>query len=139
MKQAGFTVLEVLVALVIVSSSGMALLSWMNSSTMALERAEQYLTEELMIANATDYIRLINPMAQPEGEYNYGEEWFSWQAKAVTAERQGVSYPNGRGYYTLQMFKVTVELYWQSEFLYDFELYQVGYRQDIFPSAEPFF
>ena len=70
--QHGFSLLEVIVALVLITSTGMALFSWMNTNTMSLQRVQFVQQRNIATRNALMYINTINPLQTPQGSTTLG-------------------------------------------------------------------
>jgi len=136
-KQHGFTLIEAIVALVLISTTGMALFSWINSNIITLNRVQEINTENAATLNAVEYMNSINPMTAPEGQANLGSCRLAWKAEATTEPRDGANYPYSIGLYQLSMYqtKVTVQKS-DGQFWFDFTLQQVGYKKvrELMPS-----
>jgi len=129
-RQHGFTLIEAIVALVLIATTGMALFSWINSSITTLNRVQEINAESVVTVNALEYMSNINPMTTPEGKANLGSCTVSWKAVADTAPRDGASYPFGISLYQLAMYqtRVTVQKL-DGKFWFAFTLQQVGYKK----------
>ncbi len=135
-KQSGFTLLEAIVSLVLIASTGMALFSWVNSNIITLNRVQTSNAENAATLNAIEYMHSINPMTTPQGQADLGSSRLSWQAEATTDPLDGASYPAGISLYQLAMYltKITVQKS-DGQFWFAFSLQQVGYEKvrDILP------
>jgi general secretion pathway protein I len=129
-KQSGFTLLEAIVSLVLIASTGMALFSWVNSNIITLNRVQTSNAENAATLNAIEYMHSINPMTTPQGQANLGSSRLSWQAEATTDPLDGASYPFGISLYQLAMYltKITVQKS-DGQFWFAFSLQQVGYKK----------
>ncbi|MDD2914409.1 MAG: prepilin-type N-terminal cleavage/methylation domain-containing protein [Gallionella sp.] len=129
-KQQGFTLIEAIVALVLIATTGMALFSWINSNIITLNRIQESNAENTATLNALEYMNNINPMILPEGQANLGSYRLSWQAEAATEPRDGAAYPFGLGFYQLSLYqtKVTIQKP-DGKFWFSFTLQQVGYKK----------
>ena len=129
-KQHGFTLIEAIVALVLIATTGMALFSWINSNIITLNRVREINAENAATLNAVEYMHNINPMTSPEGQTNLGSYRLSWKAEATTDPRDGASYPFGISLYQLGMYqtKITVQKI-DGQFWFAFTLQQVGYKK----------
>lgn len=129
-RQLGFTLVEAIVALVLIATTGMALFSWINSNVIALSRVQDINAESMATQNALEYMHNINPMASPEGQANLESFRLSWEAEATADPRDGVGYPYGIGLYQLGMYQTRVRVQkpngtpW-----FEFTLQQVGYKK----------
>jgi len=129
-KQHGFTLIEAIVALVLIATTGMALFGWINSNIITLNRVQETNAENAATLNAVEYMHDINPMTTPEGQTDLGSYRLSWKAEASTEPRDGASYPYGIGLYQLGIYqtKITVQKP-DGQFWFAFTLQQVGYKK----------
>ncbi|MEO3712043.1 PulJ/GspJ family protein [Roseateles flavus] len=107
-SQGGFSMIEVLAAMVIFSSSAVVLFSWLGQTSDRLSKLQveqQRLFAEL---DALEYIKGLNPMAQPEGEVRIGEQRIRWSSKAVGDALPTKAPSGGVGVYVVQLFSVKV-------------------------------
>jgi general secretion pathway protein I len=129
-KQRGFTLIEAIVALVLIATTGMALFSWLNSNLITLNRVQDSNTENAATLNALEYMHTINPMLTPEGQADLGAYQLSWKAEPTTEPRDGAGYPYGIGLYQLRLFDTQVALNTASgQAWLTFSLKQVGHKK----------
>lgn len=129
-KQLGFTLIEAIVALVLIGTTGMALFSWINSNLITLHRIQATNAENAATINALEYMHHINPMSTPSGEADLGSYSLTWQSTATGAPREGANYPYGIGLYQLNLYQTTVTLKKpDGSFWSRFSLQQVGYNK----------
>src|SRR5450830_964415 len=95
-RQAGFTLLEAIVALVLISSAGLALFSWINGNIMALTRIHDVNARSEATANILEYMDRVNPMLTPEGEAPLGTYSIKWRSQATSNITEGAGYPRGQ-------------------------------------------
>ncbi len=128
--QRGFTLLEAVVAMVLISGAGSALFAWINSELSALARVQQSNARAEAMVNAIEFMHMVNPMLAPEGKFPFGVHSLAWKAKAVSAVQDGVSYPRGISLYQLALYDnyVTVQQADGTRW-FDFTLRQVGYKK----------
>ncbi len=129
-KQSGFTLLEAVVAMVLISGTGAALLSWINSELGAVARLQQSNARAEALVNATEYMHAVNPMLTPDGNASFAAFRLTWNAKEVTPVQDGLAYPRGLSLYQLALYDTRVRVtnpdgtYW-----FDFTLRQVGFKR----------
>lgn len=128
--QRGFTLIEAIVALVLIATTGMALFSWVNSNIITLSRVQLSNAENAATINAVEYMHHINPMLTPVGQANFGTYRLDWRAEAITEPRDGAGYPYSTGLYQLALYqtKITVQNA-GGAFWFDIKLQQVGYKR----------
>lgn len=129
-KQHGFTLIEAIVALVLIATTGMALFGWINSNIITLNRVQEINAENAATLNAVEYMNNINPMTSPEGQTNLGPYRLSWKAEAATEPRDGANYPFGVSLYQLGLYQTKITLQKpDGQFWFTFTLQQIGYKK----------
>jgi general secretion pathway protein I len=124
--QRGFTLLEAVVAMVLISGLGSALFAWINSELSALSRLQQANARAEVTANAVEFMHTINPMLTPEGKVALAPYSLAWTAEAITAVQDAAN----NGLYQLALYDdhVTVQ-HADGTPWFDFTLRQVGYKK----------
>ncbi len=138
-KQQGFTLLEAIVALVLLSTVGLSLLSWLNSNLISLQRVQAAEQRSTVTRNALEFIDALNPMLQPQGQQTLGNYQLTWQAELVTDARDNIdSYYGTAGFYKVGLYAIHVEIYQQKQLITHFTVRQVGFEQVRKPSLGDF-
>lgn len=138
-KQDGFTLLEAIVALVLLSTIGLSLLSWLNSNLISLQRVQAAEQRATVTRNALEFIEVLNPMLQPQGQQVLGNYQLIWQAELVTDARDTIdSFYGTAGFYKVGLYAVNVEVYQQQQLITRFVVRQVGFEQVRKPSLGDF-
>ena len=136
-QQHGFTLIEAIVAMVLVASFGMALFSWINSNIITLSRVQEATAESAATASVLDYMSTVNPMLTPQGNANLGQYRIAWTASASVEPRDGTGYPFGISQYQIALYDTKIEVQkadGQPWFVITLE--QTGYKQVRFSSAQ---
>jgi general secretion pathway protein I len=126
----GFTLIEAIVALVLIGGAGMALFSWVNGSIVALRRVEDANARNDAVANIVEYMQVVNPMLTPEGKVNFGAYRIEWKSELVTGDVDGISNPGSVGLFRLGLYKTAIlvaktdDPHW-----FDLTLTQTGFRK----------
>lgn len=129
-RQAGFTLLEAIVALVLISSAGLALFSWINGSIMALSRVHDVNARSEATANILEYMDRVNPMLTPEGGVPLGAYSIKWQSQATTNVTEGVNYPQGQSLYQMALYNTAISVSATGgRAWFELKLQQVGYKR----------
>ena len=129
-RAAGFTLLEAIVALVILASAGMALFAWINTQLIALQRVNEVRQSQAAQHNALALLELINPMAEPEGEEDFGPYRIRWRAGLLEPVKDGVSSKGEKGLYEVGLYRIEMDvLLPDNSPLVTLEARQVGYKQ----------
>jgi general secretion pathway protein I len=129
-RQSGFTLLEAVVAMVLISGAGAALFSWINSELGSVSRLQQSNARAEAMVNAMEFMHTVNPMLTPEGKASFAAYRLTWKAEEITQVQDGLSYPRGISLYQLALYDTPVRVInpdgtpW-----FDFTLRQVGYKR----------
>lgn len=109
-RETGFTLIEAIVAMVIMSTCLLALYSWLSTNTIALNRvqAQTRALEDARVALAI--VENINPMATPTGEHKTGPLQVRWNSRLVTPRRPGLSAIGMPTQYDFELYEVSVEV-----------------------------
>ena len=129
-EQLGFTLLEALVAMVLISGIGVSLFAWINTELESGARLQEANARTDATVNALEFMESVNPMLKPEGRVGLNAFGLSWQAREITEPMDGVSYPQGISLYRLAMYETSVTLARpDGSAWFVFPLQQVGYKR----------
>jgi general secretion pathway protein I len=130
--------LEAIVALVLLSSTGLALFSWINTNLISLQRVAEIQRHDRLTRSALEFMETVNPMTQPRGENRLGPYTIRWDARPVLPPRDGIGYPGGVSLFQVGLYDTDVDIApAEGQGHVQFTLRQVGYRQVREPSLEP--
>lgn len=124
----GFTLLEAIVALVLISTVGMATFGWINRSLDTLARIQDAQAHDLAVRNALDWMETVNPMLQPRGRERLGSLTISWDSSEIQARRDGVGRGGGLSLYQLALYETEVVVVEGDLERARFSLRQVGFE-----------
>jgi len=127
-NQSGFTLLEAIVALVLIATTGMALLSWVNTNLISLGQVQQVQKRHEAMRSALAFMKMVNPLEMPLGEEVVGIYKFSWKAKAVVLPKDGVTYSGNLSNFQVGLYNTIVEISVQDSLLTRFTLRQIGFK-----------
>lgn len=82
-RQAGISLLEVLAALVILSIGASVAFTWFGQSVTAMARLKDEEASLLARNEAMEYLRAINPVAQPTGEVDMPGYRLTWTSRPI--------------------------------------------------------
>jgi general secretion pathway protein I len=129
MNERGFTLLEAIVALVLMATAGMALLSWINTNLITLTRVQEAQQRNEAIRSALTFMDTINPLEKPQGEESVGIYQFRWQAQAIELPKDGVSILGDMSLFQVGLYETEVEISLEDRLLSRFTVRQVGFEQ----------
>jgi len=138
-KQQGFTLLEVIVALVLIASTGMALLSWINTNLISLQRVQASQERQDAVRNALAWLDTLNPEKQPSGEASVGIYQIIWTSSPLETPIRGLNKWGSQGFYNVGLYQTEVEVQHDSTLLAKFSVRLVGYQQVKFVNTDDFF
>lgn len=128
-RQAGFTLLEAIVAMVLVASVGLALFAWINGSIASLARVHDANARSEATINVLEYMHRVNPMLAPEGKASLGGYSITWRARPIVPVVDGASFPVGVSLFQLCLYNTDVAVLSGDQPWFQLQLRQVGYRK----------
>lgn len=135
--EAGFTLLEVIVVLVILSAAMLAFYEFLSTATSAAERVRQAADGYDRDRNALALVASLNPMATPTGEIDLGAYRIRWRAELIQPVRQSTEYPSGGpGRFTVALYRVVLDFPDSANFP-PLEVTKLGYHHEAAPSGTP--
>jgi len=129
-RHAGFTLLEAIVAMVLISGAGMALFTWINQNISSLHRILESNARAEATTNVLEYMTRVNPMLTPEGSTDLESYRLRWIAKQEGEPRDGNSAPFGINLYQFALYDTQVSVQRQDgQAWFDLKLRLLGYKK----------
>lgn len=128
-REAGFSLLEAIVALVIFTMGALALYGWLGSNLITLDRVNQRQQANALAASALEVVRRVNPMATPTGRRVFDEVEISWKATPVEPPRPAVTQVGQPNLFDVGLYTLAVEIRRDGALVDSLEVRQVGHRQ----------
>lgn len=91
----GFTLMEVVVALMILATSGLMLFAWVNQNLETASRLRDAQARAQLQIEGVSWLGLVNPSNEPQGERHEGELHLSWTSTLVEPPRNEFSFGGG--------------------------------------------
>jgi general secretion pathway protein I len=88
----GFTLIEVVVALVILSTSGLVLFSWISQNLATATRLRESQAISQLQLEGVSWLSTINPVVEPEGERDVSGLLLTWRSTLVEPMRAEFDY-----------------------------------------------
>ena len=104
---AGFTLIEALVALVILGTVMVAFFDFLSGSLLGARRIEAASLAYDRRTNALEIATAINPMEMPQGTLNLGAYKVTWTSRAISNIQQNSGYPAGSGVFKVALYQLT--------------------------------
>jgi general secretion pathway protein I len=129
----GFSLLEAIVAMVLIALVGMALFSWINASFVDLRRIQAVNAKSMAEMNALQFLQTINPMEQPVGQTELGALKLQWKSHAISEKRQNYTEALTPGPFSVALYETEVTLEEGSQVpRYSFVVKQMGWERGHF-------
>ena len=125
----GFTLLEAIVALAILSAGGMALFAAMTQSVQMVNRAEQAREDDTALRNAMAWLEQVNPMQAPDGSMPLGDYELRWTSRLVEPVRPGATGYLEPGLYDVGLYELELQLWRGDTLRRELPVRRVGWRQ----------
>jgi len=133
-KQRGFSLLEAIIAMVILASASMAFYGLFNTNLITLTRVQEVSREVPLVEQAIEYLNAMNLTGAANGEFDIDNAQITWSAELVEPYRQS---QNGRGflgYFQLGLYKVDFTVSENGSPLGSYSFRVVGYEKVREPS-----
>ncbi len=108
--QSGFSLLEAIVAMVLISVAGLALFSWINTSFIGLNRIQESNARAAAETNALQYLQTINPMERPNGTTTLGKLKLEWKARPMGEPSPNILDSGSPGPFTVALYEIEVNI-----------------------------
>lgn len=129
-RQAGFTLLEAVVAMTLLVVVGGALLAWLNSGFFTAGRMADAQRRIEASRTALAYLERLNPMVQGAGQAQLGPYTLEWQSQPLTAPLAVVGrYSGNAGPYDAVLFRVDARVSEKGEAPLQLFVELSGYQQ----------
>jgi prepilin-type N-terminal cleavage/methylation domain-containing protein len=129
----GFTLIETIVALVILASAVAVFSSFLSGQLNGAGRVEQAADSYDRHMNALEIATAINPMATPQGTFDLGTYRIAWSSQLIGEVRQSSRYPAGRGIFKVGLYRITFSFIGDTQTA-PIAVTRLGYRRDNEPS-----
>lgn len=104
--QDGLSLIEVIVALVILSSFGAALFVWAAQTLRTASRAAEAEQEAELERNVTALASSINPWQVPEGKFETSTHRYAWNSTLLRGPTDQVRHPQGPSPYQAALYSL---------------------------------
>jgi general secretion pathway protein I len=130
--EAGFTLLETIVALVVLAVGLMAFYSFLVTMFHGADRLQAASTAFDRHANALELAKFVNPMETPDGTLDLGTYRIRWTSQIINKVRQGSRYPVGSGLFKVALYHLTFN-FPDDASITPIEIEKLGYIRSITP------
>jgi prepilin-type N-terminal cleavage/methylation domain-containing protein len=127
-RQRGFTLLEAMVATVVLTMSLFATYSWVDVSIQMLIRSDEVMTQELLVSDFLEELDLIDLQKTQDGTLAREDLRLEWLATPIET-KSGVNNRGIRGYWDHTLYRVEISIYRSSQLIASFDTRQVSSDQ----------
>jgi len=125
--QQGFSLLEAIVALVLMATCLMALYAWLSGNTLALNRASWHAQALGDARAARAVLETINPMAEPAGVRELPPLSIRWRAQPLSEQRFGISRNGTATQFDFRLYDLHVEVLRDGDVVREFNMRKTGW------------
>lgn len=133
---AGFTLIEAIVALVILSAAMIGFYDFLSTALNGARRMELASIAYDQRMNALELATALNPMDLPEGTLDLGKYRIHWTSHVLGDIRQSSRYPIGRGVFKVALYRMIFTFPDDAD-IPPIEATRLGYRRDELPQTGP--
>ena len=133
---AGFTLIEAIVALVILSAAMIGFYDFLSTALNGARRMELASIAYDQRTNAIELATALNPMDLPEGTLDLGKYRVHWTSHIIGDIRQSSRYPVGRGLFKVALYRMIFTFPGDAE-VPAIEVTRLGYHRDDLPQSLP--
>jgi len=126
-RQQGFSLLEAIVALTIMSTCLLALYAWLSTSTLSLNRASAHALALQDARAAKAVVDTINPMTTPEGVRELPPLSIHWNASPVSERRYGMTVSGSANQFDFMLYEIAVEVLRDGQPVHHFTTRKTGW------------
>lgn len=135
--QQGFSLLEMIAALTILTIGSVVLFSWLGQTMGQLTRFQLQESESMARIQAVQFLSNQNPAATPAGKQIFDQFYLEWTSAAVSETRESVSPQEGLGLYQVTLYKVQSKAFHHDgREWFAFSVKLAGYKQVRNPTAD---
>jgi len=109
-RQQGFSLLEAILALTIMSTCLLALYAWLSTSTLSLNRASAHALALQDARAAKAVVDTINPLLTPEGARELPPLHIRWTATPLSERRYGMTVSGSANQFDFMLYELDVEV-----------------------------
>jgi prepilin-type N-terminal cleavage/methylation domain-containing protein len=129
-REAGFTILESLIALAIVAATLIPICD-MQISLLAKARRQEAVRQQVAdMRNGLVVLQAINVMERPSGEIAIGSDrLLRWTAEAETRSRRSLRFLQGEGDFDVILYRVQAQVTGGAGERFGFSVEQLGWKK----------
>jgi Tfp pilus assembly protein PilV len=130
-RKRGVALLEVVVALALLTGTGLALFAWINQSLESASRIARVDSEARIKLDALALLEAVNPALERVGERELAGWKMDWRAQELLPLRRNATFlPGSEGPWWVGLYRLSVSVTGpQAEAAVKFDVVKVGWRK----------
>ena len=128
-RQKGFSLLEAIVAMTILATSGLALFSWFSVTYDGVIRVEEIQDRHELMDDLHAYFATLNIRNETSQQMQVNGFDVAWTAELVEQKHAGKSGAGGASNFDLGLYDVAVEISRGGDSIGEYQLRLVGYEK----------
>lgn len=128
-QQQGFSLLEAIVAMTILATSGLALFSWVSQSYESLARLEETQARHQLMDDLHAFFSTVNIQQEGTHQMRVNQHNVTWTAKLVEPVQQGRSTAGGLSNFDLGLYDVNIQVSVDGRLTGEYQTRLAGYRR----------
>lgn len=129
-RQSGFSLLEAVVALTILATSGLALSSWFSLSMEGVFRLEELRERHVMLRNLQEYFTTLRLEAETQKTLNLDEYEVAWSSKLVEPIQIGRGMSGEISNFDLGLFDIEITIKREGKIVGQYNTRRAGYSKE---------
>jgi len=126
---AGFTLLEAIVAIVVLAAALVPIYTLVSNLSRSAFRVDEANRRAEIETDALNIMSTINPMADPSGSLDLGPYAVRWTTQPIAGPLDGSGYPSGVSAFRIGLYQANVEVQEPGgKLLTSFPLRMIGYK-----------
>lgn len=127
--QRGFTLLEAIVALVLMATTLISLYTWLAANTIAISRAKASASALMDARAGLALVESVNPMHEPSGERELGPLTVRWTSEPVVESQPGLSRAGLPTLFRIGLYRMSVDVLRGPHVVHTFDVRRAGWEQ----------
>ena len=128
-RSGGFTLIEAIVAMVIMATALTGLYSWISTDLISLRRAEAVTVTQEVVQEALRQLALVPLLTQPRGDADVGSYRLRWEARLAKPVAVGRTRHGAKGLYDVSLYDVAFSLHLEDQTLGQWSVRQLRYQR----------
>ena len=125
----GFTLIEAVVAMVIIGMTMVPVMLLISQSMIQLIKVKEINDRALAVKSALAIIESINPASSPTGSVTTGDTTLTWNSNIIVKPNKNVQIGAGLAGYSISFHNVEIDILRDDRSWFGFNLRKVGYKR----------